>query len=83
MCSFLQCLVIFLNFLIIFFILSIHSTYKQLLLVQDGKIHGRDPVFAIISRAAALPEATKNHDIQKNEFILQLGQVSTMHQSMA
>ncbi|EXC25755.1 hypothetical protein L484_004054 [Morus notabilis] len=49
--------------------------HLQLLLVQDGKIHGRDPVFAIISRAAALPEATKNHDIQKNEFILQLGQM--------
>lgn len=49
--------------------------HLQLLLVQDGKIHGRDPVFSIINRAAALPEATKNHDIQKNEFILQLGQL--------
>ncbi|PON77085.1 NatC N(alpha)-terminal acetyltransferase, Mak10 subunit [Parasponia andersonii] len=49
--------------------------HLQLLLVQDGKLHGRDPVFAVITRAAALPEATRNHDIQKNEFIVQLGQL--------
>lgn len=47
----------------------------QLLLVQDGKLYGRDPVFAVICKGAALPEVAKNHDIQKNEFILQLGQV--------
>lgn len=47
----------------------------QLLLVQDGKLYGRDPVFAVICKGAALPEAAKNHDIQKNEFISQLGQV--------
>ncbi|KAL5547764.1 hypothetical protein UlMin_002995 [Ulmus minor] len=49
--------------------------HLQLLLVQDGKLYGRDSVFAVISRAAALPEATKNHDIQKNEFFVQLGQL--------
>lgn len=48
---------------------------KQLLLVQDGKLYGRDPLFAVINKAAALPEATKNHDIQKNESFLQLGMV--------
>ncbi|KAF3453751.1 hypothetical protein FNV43_RR04192 [Rhamnella rubrinervis] len=49
--------------------------HLQRLLVQDGKLYGQDPVFAVITRAAALPEATKNHDIQKNEFIVQLGQL--------
>lgn len=49
--------------------------HLQLLLVQDGKLYGRDPIFAVICRAAALPEVVKNHDIQKNEFVVQLGQL--------
>ncbi|KAL5850604.1 hypothetical protein ACOSQ4_008617 [Xanthoceras sorbifolium] len=49
--------------------------HLQLLLVQDGKLYGRDPIFAVINKAAALPEVTKNHDIQKNEYIVQLGQL--------
>lgn len=53
-------------------------TYMQLLLVQDGKLYGRDPIFSVITRAAGLPEAAKNHDIQKNEYIIQLGQVKTL-----
>ncbi|KAK9277730.1 hypothetical protein L1049_007277 [Liquidambar formosana] len=48
--------------------------HLQVLLVQDGKLYGRDPIFSVISRAAALPEVTKDHDIQKNEYVLQLGQ---------
>ncbi|KAH1107749.1 hypothetical protein J1N35_011517 [Gossypium stocksii] len=48
-------------------------SHLQLLLVQDGKLYGRDPFFAVINKAAALPESTKNHDIQKNESFLQLG----------
>lgn len=51
------------------------STYKQLLVVQDGKLYGRNPIFSVITRVAALPEAIENHDIQKNEFFVQLGQV--------
>lgn len=35
-------------------------------------------MFAVITRAAALPEVTKNHDIQNNEYIGQLGQVKTI-----
>ncbi|KAK9274728.1 hypothetical protein L1049_021979 [Liquidambar formosana] len=42
-------------------------SWEKVLLVQDGKLYGRDPIFSVISRAAALPEVTKNHDIQKNE----------------
>ncbi|XP_010557611.1 PREDICTED: N-alpha-acetyltransferase 35, NatC auxiliary subunit [Tarenaya hassleriana] len=53
----------------------VSRAHLQLLLVQDGKLYGRDPLFAIITRAAALPEFTKNHDIQKNECIVQLGQL--------
>lgn len=52
------------------------SAPQQLLLVQDGKLYGREPVFAVICKSAALPEVAKNHDIQKNEFISQLGQVN-------
>lgn len=51
--------------------------HLQLLLVQDGKLYGRDSMFAVITRAAALPEVTKNHDIQNNEYIVQLGQLVT------
>ncbi|KAK1550417.1 hypothetical protein Q3G72_018707 [Acer saccharum] len=53
----------------------IARAHLQLLLVQDGKLYGRDPIFAVITKAAALPEVTKNHDIQKNEYIVQLGQL--------
>ncbi|KAM0969316.1 hypothetical protein COP2_017972 [Malus domestica] len=49
--------------------------HLQRLLVQDGKLYGRDPIFAVIIRAAALPESTRNHDIQKQESIIQLGQL--------
>ncbi|KAJ4709062.1 N-alpha-acetyltransferase 35 NatC auxiliary subunit [Melia azedarach] len=49
--------------------------HLQLLLVQDGKLYGRDPIFAVITKAAGLPELTKNHDIQKNEYIVQLVQL--------
>ncbi|XP_018826790.1 N-alpha-acetyltransferase 35, NatC auxiliary subunit isoform X1 [Juglans regia] len=50
-------------------------SHLQLLLLQDGKLYGRDSIFAVITRAAALPEVTKNHNIQKNEYIVQLGQL--------
>lgn len=47
----------------------------QHLLVQDGKIFGLDPLFLVICRAALLPDVAKNHDLQKKEAIIQLGQV--------
>ncbi|XP_073150285.1 uncharacterized protein [Henckelia pumila] len=47
----------------------------QLLLVQDGKLYGRDPIFAVICKASLLPDGAKNHDIQKNEAVVQLGQL--------
>lgn len=49
--------------------------HLQLLLVQDNKLYGRDPLFSVISRAAALPEILKNHDIQSNAVFVQLGQL--------
>ncbi|XP_065618046.1 uncharacterized protein LOC112039058 isoform X1 [Quercus suber] len=49
--------------------------HLQLLLVQDGKLYGRDSMFAVITRAAVLPEVAKNHDVQKNEYFVQLGQL--------
>ncbi|XP_071908648.1 uncharacterized protein [Coffea arabica] len=51
--------------------------YLQLLLVQEGKLYGRDPVFAMICKASLLPDTVKNHDLQKNETIIQLGQLLT------
>ncbi|KAI7735743.1 hypothetical protein M8C21_015400, partial [Ambrosia artemisiifolia] len=51
-------------------------SHLQFLLVQDGKFYGRDPMFAVICRAAAVPEITKNHDIQKNESFVHLGQLA-------
>ncbi|KAL1554833.1 N-alpha-acetyltransferase 35, NatC auxiliary subunit-like [Salvia divinorum] len=47
----------------------------QLLLVQDGKLYGRESLFAVICKAALLPEGAKNHDIQKTESVQQLGQL--------
>ncbi|KAK1275062.1 hypothetical protein QJS04_geneDACA001526 [Acorus gramineus] len=50
-------------------------SYMQLLLVQDGKLFGRDPIIDVISRAAALPELSKNQEFQKTEFVVQLGKL--------
>lgn len=53
------------------------NMYEQQLLVQGGKLYGRDPLFSVITKAAMLPDITKGHDIQKNESVVQLGQVKT------
>ncbi|KAL8519427.1 hypothetical protein ACS0TY_010386 [Phlomoides rotata] len=50
-------------------------TNVQLLLVQDGKLYGREPMFAVICKAALLPDGAKNHDIQKNKTVAQIGQL--------
>ncbi|XP_038878365.1 N-alpha-acetyltransferase 35, NatC auxiliary subunit isoform X1 [Benincasa hispida] len=47
----------------------------QFLLVQDGKLYGKDPLYAVITKAAGLPESAKNHENQKNQYIVQLGQL--------
>jgi hypothetical protein len=51
------------------------KTFEQRLLVEDGKLYGRDPVFGVITRAAAVPDATRIHDMLKHESIVHLGQV--------
>ncbi|KAL6585970.1 hypothetical protein OROMI_002614 [Orobanche minor] len=53
----------------------VSRTYIQLLLVQDGKLYGREPMFNVVCKAALLPEGTRNHDIQKNESVAKLGQL--------
>lgn len=50
-------------------------TCLQALLFQEGKLYGRDPIFLVICKASALPESMKDIDIQKNEAVVQLGQV--------
>ncbi|XP_047311558.1 N-alpha-acetyltransferase 35, NatC auxiliary subunit isoform X2 [Impatiens glandulifera] len=49
--------------------------HLQLLLVKDGKLYGRDSMFAAISKAASLPEIMMNHEIQKTEAFVQLEQL--------
>ncbi|KAL6221649.1 hypothetical protein ACLB2K_005045 [Fragaria x ananassa] len=49
--------------------------HLQHLLVEDGKFYGRDPVFGVITRAAAVPNSIRNHDMQKDESIVHLGQL--------
>lgn len=51
------------------------TTDLQLLLVQEGKLYGRDPFYDVISRAIALPDVIRNQELEKNEFVVQLGQV--------
>lgn len=56
-------------------------TLKQTLLVQDGKLYGRDLSCDVISRALSLPDIIGDKEFQMNEFVVQLGQVS--HQNYA
>lgn len=48
--------------------------HLQLLLVQDGKLYGRDTFLTICARSLAL-DVTKNHGLHLNEHILQLSQL--------
>ncbi|CAH2052191.1 unnamed protein product [Thlaspi arvense] len=52
----------------------VSRAHLQLLLVQDGKLYGRDTFLAVCARAVAL-DVTKDHALQKNEYILQLCQL--------
>ncbi|WOL00497.1 N-alpha-acetyltransferase 35, NatC auxiliary subunit [Canna indica] len=49
--------------------------HLQLLLVQNGKLYGKEFFHDIISKALGLPELTRDKEFQKNEFIVQLGQL--------
>ncbi|MED6205139.1 hypothetical protein PIB30_015261 [Stylosanthes scabra] len=53
----------------------VSRAHLQILLIQGGKLYGRDPIFSVITRAAGLPEFTKSHIIQEDEFMVQLGQL--------
>ncbi|XP_010488830.1 PREDICTED: N-alpha-acetyltransferase 35, NatC auxiliary subunit isoform X4 [Camelina sativa] len=48
--------------------------HLQLLLVQDGKLYGRDTFLTICARSLAL-DVSKNHGLHTNEYILQLNQL--------
>ncbi|XP_021741786.1 N-alpha-acetyltransferase 35, NatC auxiliary subunit-like isoform X1 [Chenopodium quinoa] len=48
--------------------------HLHVLLIQGGKLYGRDPVFFVMCKASALPESMKDLSIQKNEAVVQLGQ---------
>uniref|UniRef100_A0A1D1ZAE2 N-alpha-acetyltransferase 35, NatC auxiliary subunit n=1 Tax=Anthurium amnicola TaxID=1678845 RepID=A0A1D1ZAE2_9ARAE len=53
--------------------------HLQLLLIQDGKLYGRDPFYDVIIKALPMPEAIRNQEFQKqfqkNELVVQLGQL--------
>ncbi|KAJ6831291.1 N-alpha-acetyltransferase 35, NatC auxiliary subunit [Iris pallida] len=49
--------------------------HLQLLLVQDGKLYGRDFFYDVVLRALALQEIPRDQEFQKNEFAVQLGQL--------
>ncbi|XP_024016459.1 N-alpha-acetyltransferase 35, NatC auxiliary subunit isoform X3 [Eutrema salsugineum] len=60
----------------------VSRAHLQLLLVQDGKLFGRDTFLAICARGFGL-DVTKDHALQKNEYILQLSQMGiTVGQAM-
>lgn len=50
--------------------------HLQLLLIQNGKLYGKDPFHEVISRSLALPEVTRDEGFQENEFVVQLGQLA-------
>ncbi|XP_068647508.1 uncharacterized protein [Aristolochia californica] len=49
--------------------------HLQILLVQDGKLYGRDYFYDVISRAISLPDVIKNQELHKSDFVVQLGQL--------
>uniref|UniRef100_A0A0D3FBQ8 N-alpha-acetyltransferase 35, NatC auxiliary subunit n=1 Tax=Oryza barthii TaxID=65489 RepID=A0A0D3FBQ8_9ORYZ len=49
--------------------------FLQTLLVQDGKLYGRDLSCDVISRALSLPDIIGDKEFQMNEFVVQLGQL--------
>lgn len=49
--------------------------FLQTLLVQDGKLYGRDLFCDVISRALSLPDIIGDKEFQMNEFVVQLGQL--------
>ncbi|KAG8072796.1 hypothetical protein GUJ93_ZPchr0006g46170 [Zizania palustris] len=49
--------------------------FLQTLLVQDGKLYGRDLSCDVISRALSLPGIIGDKEFQTNEFVVQLGQL--------
>uniref|UniRef100_M8CV69 N-alpha-acetyltransferase 35, NatC auxiliary subunit n=1 Tax=Aegilops tauschii TaxID=37682 RepID=M8CV69_AEGTA len=51
--------------------------FLQTLLVQDGKLYGRDLFCDVISRALSLPDIIGDKEFQSNEFVVQLGQLVT------
>ncbi|CAH9076150.1 unnamed protein product [Cuscuta epithymum] len=51
----------------------VSRAHLQHLLIQDGKLYGRDSLFAVICNAALLPSAAKDHTIQNIETFSQLG----------
>uniref|UniRef100_A0A1J3GRG8 N-alpha-acetyltransferase 35, NatC auxiliary subunit n=1 Tax=Noccaea caerulescens TaxID=107243 RepID=A0A1J3GRG8_NOCCA len=52
----------------------VSRAHLQLLLVQDGKLYGRDTFLTICARSLAI-DVSKNHGLHLNEYILQLNQL--------
>ncbi|KAJ4792597.1 hypothetical protein LUZ62_043843 [Rhynchospora pubera] len=49
--------------------------YLQLLLIQSGKLYGREFFHEVIARVLLLPDVAKDKAFHQNEFVVQLGQL--------
>jgi hypothetical protein len=52
--------------------------FFQLLLIQYGKLYGREFFHEVIARVLLLPDVAKDKAFHQNEFVVQLGQVRIM-----
>ncbi|KAJ1281484.1 hypothetical protein BS78_04G309500 [Paspalum vaginatum] len=55
----------------------VSRAFLQTLLVQDGKLYGQNLFSDVISRALSLPDIIGDKEFQRNEFVVQLGQLVT------
>ncbi|EMS49179.1 hypothetical protein TRIUR3_19871 [Triticum urartu] len=62
-------------FLQVMILSFLYRPQLKTLLVQDGKLYGRDLFCDVISRALSLPDIIGDKEFQSNEFVVQLGQL--------
>eukprot|EP00249_Psilotum_nudum_P007405 c20534_g1_i1 orf=134-1501(+) len=53
-------------------------SFLQMLLVQDGKLFGREPVSDFLRRALSLPQTVVNKEFETDSFVVKSGQVDLM-----
>ncbi|KAL6581955.1 hypothetical protein OROMI_005969 [Orobanche minor] len=48
-------------------------SHLKLMLVQDQRLYGSEPMLSVILKSSLLPEDSKNHEIVKSEHVAQVG----------